>query len=79
MEINRLGTIISYDISLEGFDMNDTRVDFLVISNVTGRINFTINDLEEYTDYDISVRARTSVGPGPYSTVISVLTNESSK
>ena len=79
MEIDRLGTIISFDISLEGFDMNDTLVDSFVISNVTGRTNFTINDLEEYTDYDISVRARTSVGPGPYSTVISVLTNESSK
>ena len=39
---------------------------------------FTIlNGLHEYTNYTISVRARTAVGPGPFSSsIIMVLTNE---
>ena len=30
-------------------------------------LNTTLTGLEEYVDYNISVRAFTSVGPGPYS------------
>ncbi len=29
-----------------------------------------LRGLEEYVQYNISVRARTSIGPGPYSTPI---------
>ena len=28
---------------------------------------FTLNGLEEYVEYNISMRAYTSAGPGPYS------------
>ena len=28
---------------------------------------FTLNGLEEYAEYNLSVRAYTSAGPGPYS------------
>ena len=40
---------------------------------------YDLKDLEEYTVYEISVRARTAIDPGPYSEPIFILTNESSK
>ena len=33
----------------------------------TSMLTTTLTDLEEYVEYNISVRARTMVGPGPYS------------
>ena len=36
-----------------------------LITTVVG--NATLTGLQEYTEYNISVRAYTSVGPGPYS------------
>ena len=30
-------------------------------------LNITLTGLEEYVDYNISVRAYTAIGPGPYS------------
>ena len=32
----------------------------------TTNLSITLMDLEEYVEYNISVRAYTSVGPGPY-------------
>ena len=33
----------------------------------TSQLNITLTGLQEYVEYSISVRAYTSVGPGPYS------------
>ena len=37
------------------------------ISTNTSQLNITLTGLQEYVEYNISVRAYTSVGPGPYS------------
>ena len=44
-------------------------------TNVT-ELSRLLMDLEEYDNYTISVRAYTSVGAGPYSDPVIVLTNE---
>ena len=49
------------------------------ISNLainTSQLNATLSGLEEYVEYNISVRAYTSVGPGPYSDGVIVTTLE---
>ena len=45
----------------------------------TSLLNATLTDLEEYVEYNISVRAYTSVGPGPYSDVVIERTLEDGK
>ena len=46
--------------------------------NVTGCVTNVMN-LQEYVNYNISVRAYTSVGTGPYSEEVTIMTDEDSK
>lgn len=72
---NRLGVIISYDIHYAASDMNGATLQENIMTTEA-----VLNDLLEYTNYTIFVRARTAVGPGPFtSPLIMILTNESSK
>ena len=75
---NRLGVIVSYDVMFIAQDMDGRTI----ATNSKNEINDTetvLSGLLEYTNYSISVRARTAEGPGPYSiTMIIVLTNQSS-
>ncbi len=70
--IDRNGNITHYEVMYNGKfdDMNQ--------SNFTdGNIqNFTITGLDEFSEYNISVRAYTSVGPGPYSQAEKEVTEE---
>ena len=73
-EMYQNGVITMYEVQyipLETFDgaigENTT--------NVTERMT-TLTDLQEYVNYTISVRAYTSVGEGPYSAELIVITNE---
>ena len=63
-EINQNGIITVYEI------MYEPVLTFGLLNTMT--VNTTnlyvrLTDLEEYVEYNISVRAYTSVGPGPYS------------
>ena len=45
--------------------------------NVSGNLlSVVLKGLQEYVNYNISIRAYTSVGAGPYSGTVRVLTNE---
>ena len=47
------------------------------ITTVSGsELSVVLTGLEEYVNYTISVRASTSVGAGPYSVAMTVLTSE---
>ena len=66
LEIDQNGIITEYEV------MYEPLMTFGVLSSesvVVDSTNFsvTLMDLEEYVEYNISVRAYTSVGPGPYS------------
>ena len=75
--INRNGDITVYEVQydpLETFDgqiSTKTTNTSLMCTNLTG--------LEEYVEYNISVRAYTSAGPGPYSNPVTERTHTDSK
>ncbi len=70
--IDQNGNITMYEVMYNG------EFDLMNQSNFTdGNIqNFTITGLDEFSDYNISVRAYTSVGPGPYSRAEMEMTEE---
>ena len=75
--IDENGVITMYEVEfvpLETFD-GQIATNFVNISD----LNATLTDLEEYVEYNISVRAYTSVGPGPYSDPVTNRTLEDSK
>ncbi len=39
----------------------------------------TVNNLDKYVEYSVSVRAYTAIGPGPYSPAVNVRTQEGRK
>ncbi len=76
---NRLGIIVSYDVTYTAKDPSGTVIEEQLVNINTG-LRTVLNGLHEYTNYSISVRARTAVGPGPFSTtIIMVLTDETSE
>ena len=69
------GAIIRYEVMytpLETFE--ETLGSHL--TNVSGSDSVDLTGLEEYVNYNISLRAYTSVGAGPYSVGVTVLTME---
>ena len=76
LAIDENGIIITYEIEFVPLQFTETLG--------TGFINTTnlfidITDLQEYVEYDISVRAYTSVGPGPFSVAVTNRTFEDGK
>ena len=64
--IDQNGIITVYEVQYEPLETFGV----LVIQTINITANTTtknLTGLEEYVDYDITVRAYTSVGPGPYS------------
>ena len=55
-----------YEVRYEPFTTYGGQIQPMTL-NTTVVGNATLTGLQEYTEYIISVRAYTSVGPGPYS------------
>ena len=70
--VDQNGNITEYEVTYNGqFDtMNQSN---LIDGSM---LNITIAGLEEFSNYNISVRALTSIGPGPYSGVVRSVTDE---
>ena len=61
--LDQNGNIINYEVQIEPLDFQaDLLVDLLNTTN----LSIAVTGLEKYVFYNISVRAYTSVGPGPY-------------
>ena len=75
-EVRRLdqnSIITDYEILLEALDFPaEIPTDTITTTN----LSIMIIDLEEFINYNISVRAMTNVGPGPYSDPVTVRTFE---
>ena len=72
-EIDQNGVITMYEVVYLGeFDLTNRSV--FTLDGDTLTVNIT--GVEEFAEYNISVRAYTSVGPGPYSQVQMELTME---
>ena len=65
LEIDQNGTITGYEVMYEPLMTFGGLITTLTVN--TTNLSITLMDLEEYVEYNISVRAYTSVGPGPYS------------
>ena len=74
--IDRNGIIVTYEVVFESVERNSTPKKQNVTASSRGT---TLAGLQEYVRYNISVRASTSVGPGPYSTPLTVITDEDGK
>ena len=70
--VDRNGVITAYEINYVGDDFDTDPHSVNVSGNVT---SLTLSGLEEYVVYDVKVRAYTSVGPGPFSTILSARTH----
>ena len=71
--IDQNGNIINYEIQIEPLDFP---ADIFIDRLNTTDLAIAITGLEEYVNYSISVRAYTSVGPGPYSDPVTERTLE---
>jgi hypothetical protein len=71
------GIIIAYEILYEPLDTFDGLIGIEAVNTTNTLI--TISDLQEFTGYNISVRAYTSAGLGPYSDIITDMTPEDGK
>ena len=73
LAIDENGIIINYEVRFEPLEFTET----LTTSSVnTTILMVVIRSLQEYVEYNISVRAYTSVGPGPYSDPVTERTFE---
>ena len=74
-DIDQNGAITIYEVEYEPLVTFGTLVKKALITD-SANVSITLVDLEEYVEYNISVRAYTSVGPGPFTLETSVQTEE---
>ena len=72
--IDENGVITMYEVQFVPLETFEGQ-----ISANTSQLNTTLTGLQEYVEYNISVRAYTSVGPGPYSDLVVNRTLEDGK
>ena len=75
-EIDRNGIIVAFEIlyiPLNTFE--GVLVQGMINTSASNR-SVEINSLEEYVQYNVSVRAYTSIGPGPFSSPVTARTLE---
>ena len=71
--IDQNSNIINYEVQIEPLDFP---ADIFIDRLNTTDLSIVVTGLEEYVNYNISVRAYTSVGPGPYSDPVTERTFE---
>jgi hypothetical protein len=78
--INQNGEIIEYDLVYEPLETFSGAIGLTHANNLPASSpGLTLSRLEEYVSYNISVRASTQVGPGPFSVPITAVTDEAGK
>ena len=77
IDIDRCGVITQHEVMYEPLMTFGGQITTLTVN--TTNLSITLMNLEEYVEYNISVRAYTSVGPGPYSVGIVRRTFEDGK
>ena len=76
LAIDENGIIISYEIQFEPLEFTSV----LMTDTInTTNLSAVITGLQEYVEYNISVRAYTIIGPGPYSDPVTERTLEDRK
>ena len=75
--IDRNGEITVYEVQYEPLETFCGQISTSTVN--TSMLSINLNGLQEYVDYNISVRAYTSAGPGPYSDPVTEMTDTASK
>ena len=73
-DISRNGIIIMYEVQYEPLETFNGTISIETVNTSEPVLMLNLTDLEEYVEYNISVRAYTSTGPGPYSDPMTVRT-----
>ena len=63
--IDRNGVITEYEVQYEPLETFGSQIATSTVN--TSMLSINLTGLQEFVDYNISVRAYTSAGPGPYS------------
>ena len=75
--IDENGVITVYEIQFVPLETFGGQITSDTVNTSDGSVlMMVLTGLEEYVEYDISVRAYTSAGPGPYSDAVTVRTLE---
>lgn len=72
--IDRNGPIVLYEVLYVPFDSFDGQLIQNALNVTHPNVEVDLENLEEFLEYNISVRAYTNAGPGPYSDPISNVT-----
>ena len=72
LPIEQNGIIIAYTLTYKGVERDTTSRDVILYSNGTFFTNYILSELDEHTNYTISVSASTSAGKGPSSTLTTI-------
>lgn len=75
--MSRNGIIITYGVLYEPLETFEWRLMPVLVN--TSNLYVVLNSLEEFVGYNVSVRAYTSVGPGPDSNEVFAMTQQDRK
>ena len=74
--IDQNGVITEYEVMYEPLETFGGNISTQRMNVTAPKMSVTLNGLEEFVNYSISVRAYTIIGPGPYSDGVMARTNE---
>ncbi len=77
--INQNGIITMYEVRYEPLEMFDVQIQTQTVNVSAPMMAATLTDLQEFVNYNISVRAYTSEGEGTYSRGVVEMTLENGK
>ena len=75
--IDRNGEITKYEVQYEPLETFGGQIATSTVN--TSMLSINLTGLQEFVDYNISVRAYTSAGPGPYSDPVTEMTDTDCK
>ncbi len=79
-EIDQNGNIVVYEVRYDPLETFGGQIATGYENTTSGsQLMITLEDLQEYVEYNISVRAYTAVGPGPFSIGMLQITMEARK
>ena len=75
--IDQNGIITEYEVMYQPLETFNGSIETRRVNVTSPEMSVTLMELQEFVSYSISVRAYTSVGAGPYSSEVFIMTNES--
>ena len=74
--IDQNGVITEYEVMYTPLETFGGTLQSVTVTVLEPERSVNLTGLQEYVNYDISIRAFTNEGPGPYSVAMTILTDE---